>query len=55
MILSVPFEHTASTVKGVRESLSPGQILVSMGVPLAASVGDAASRMLRVWQGSCAE
>jgi len=55
VILSVPFEHTASTVKGVRESLSPGQILVSMGVPLAASVGDAASRMLGVWQGSCAE
>ena len=55
VILSVPFEHTASTVKGIRESLTKGQTLVSMGVPLAASVGDAASRMLGVWQGSCAE
>jgi len=55
VILSVPFEHTASTVKGIRESLATGQTLVSMGVPLAASVGDAASRMLGVWQGSCAE
>ncbi|MFP8877291.1 MAG: NAD(P)-binding domain-containing protein, partial [Myxococcota bacterium] len=55
VILSVPFEHTASTVKGIREALEPGQTLVSMGVPLATAVGDAASRMLGVWQGSCAE
>jgi len=55
VILSVPFEHTASTVKGIRERLEPGQIVVSMGVPLATAVGDAASRMVGVWQGSCAE
>ena len=55
VILSVPFEHTAGTVKGIRKQLSPGQILVSMAVPLATAVGDAASRMVGVWQGSCAE
>jgi NADPH-dependent F420 reductase len=55
VILSVPFEHTARTVKGIREHLVPGQIVVSMGVPLATAVGDAASRMVGVWQGSCAE
>lgn len=55
VILSVPFEHTASTVKSIRDALVPGQILVSMGVPLATAVGDAASRMVGVWQGSCAE
>lgn len=55
VILSVPFEHTASTVKGLRESLAPGQILVSMGVPLATAIGDSAARLLGVWQGSCAE
>ena len=55
VILSVPFEHTASTVKGIRESLAPEQILVSMGVPLAAAIGDGAVRTLGVWQGSCAE
>jgi NADPH-dependent F420 reductase len=55
VILSVPFEHTAETVKGVREALAPGQIVVSMGVPLATAVGDAAVRTLGVWQGSCAE
>ena len=55
VILSVPFEHTAGTLKTIRERLAPGQIVVSMGVPLASAVGDAASRMVGVWQGSCAE
>jgi len=55
VILSVPFEHTASTVKGIRDQLEPGQIVVSMGVPLATAIGDGASKMIGVWQGSCAE
>ncbi len=55
VILSVPFEHTAGTLASIRERLEPGQIVVSMGVPLATAVGDAASRMIGVWQGSCAE
>lgn len=55
VILSVPFEHMASTTKGIKESLSEGQIVVSMGVPLATAVGDGAIRTLGIWQGSCAE
>jgi len=55
VILSVPFEHLASTVKSIREALSPGQIVVSMGVPLATAVGDGAMRTVGIWQGSCAE
>jgi hypothetical protein len=55
VILSVPFEHTAPTVKAVREALRPGQILVSMAVPLASAIGDGAARTLGVWQGSAAE
>ena len=55
VILSVPFEHTAGTVKAIQESLSPGQILVSMGVPLATAIGDGAVRTIGIWQGSCAE
>jgi 8-hydroxy-5-deazaflavin:NADPH oxidoreductase len=55
VILSVPFEHTAGTLKSIRDRLAPGQTVVSMGVPLASAVGDAASRMVGVWQGSCAE
>lgn len=55
VILSVPFEHTVSTLRGVRPSLAPGQILVSMGVPLATSIGGPPSQMVDVWQGSCAQ
>jgi NADPH-dependent F420 reductase len=55
VILSVPFEHTAGTVKGIKDSLGEGQILVSMAVPLATAVGDGAVRTLGIWQGSCAE
>lgn len=55
IIISVPFEHTAGTVKGIKESLSEGDILVSMAVPLATAVGDGAVRTLGIWQGSCAE
>ena len=55
VIISVPFEHTASTVKGIRDSLCRGQIVISMAVPLAAAIGDGAMRTLGIWQGSCAE
>ncbi|HTF36387.1 MAG TPA: NADPH-dependent F420 reductase [Myxococcota bacterium] len=55
VILSVPFEHAAATVKAIKASLGAGQIVVSMGVPLATAIGDAAVRTIGVWQGSCAE
>lgn len=55
VIISVPFEHTASTVKSIKEVLVDGQILVSMAVPLATAVGDGAVRTLGIWQGSAAE
>jgi hypothetical protein len=54
-ILSVPFEHCAPTLRSIRPRLRPGQILVSMGVPLATAIGDGATRLVGVWQGSCAE
>ena len=55
VILSVPFEHTAETVKAIRGELAAGQIVVSMGVPLATAIGDGAVRTVGIWQGSAAE
>jgi hypothetical protein len=55
VILSVPFEHTAGTLKSIRESLVADQIVVSVGVPLATSIGGRPDQMIDVWQGSCAE
>jgi NADPH-dependent F420 reductase len=55
VIVSVPFEHTAGTIKSIREVLEAGQIVVSMAVPLATAVGDGAVRTVGIWQGSAAE
>jgi NADPH-dependent F420 reductase len=55
VILSVPFEHTAGTLKAIKASLRPGQIVVSMTVPLATAIGDGAVRTVGIWQGSAAE
>ena len=55
VILSVPFEHSAGTLKAIRGELTPGTVLVSMGVPLATAIGDSAARVVGVSQGSCAE
>ena len=55
VIISVPFEHTAGTVKAIKETLVEGQILVSMAVPLATAIGDSAAKTIAIWQGSAAE
>ncbi len=55
VILSVPFASQAQTLVAIRDALSPGQLLIDSTVPLAASVGGRATRMLGVWQGSAAQ
>ncbi len=55
IILSVPFRNQAETLAGVKDALSPGQLLIDSTVPLAAAVGAKATRMLGVWQGSAAQ
>jgi len=55
VIVSVPFEHTASTLKGIKEALAEGQIVVSMAVPQATANGDGAAPTVGIWQGSAAE
>jgi NADPH-dependent F420 reductase len=55
VILSVPFEHTAGTLKTIRDELTPETVIVSMGVPLATAIGDVPGRVVGVSQGSCAE
>jgi NADPH-dependent F420 reductase len=55
VILSVPFEHTADTLRTIRPELTPQSVVVSMGVPLATAIGDVPGRVIGVSQGSCAE
>jgi NADPH-dependent F420 reductase len=55
VVLTVPFEAQAETLKHIKPALRSGQILVDTTVPLAASVGGKPTRTLAVWQGSAAQ
>jgi 8-hydroxy-5-deazaflavin:NADPH oxidoreductase len=55
VILSVPFRNQSETLANIRDALSPGHLLIDATVPLAATVGGRATRMLGVWQGSAAQ
>jgi 8-hydroxy-5-deazaflavin:NADPH oxidoreductase len=55
VVLAVPFEGQATTLKHLRNHFRPGTVLVCATVPLASGVGDKGSRVLGVWQGSAAQ
>jgi len=55
VVLTVPFEAHAETLKNLKASFRAGQILVDATVPLAASVGGKPTQPLGVWQGSAAQ
>lgn len=55
IVLAIPFENHAETLKYLKPGLRPGQILVDATVPLAASVGGRPTQVLGVWQGSAAQ
>jgi 8-hydroxy-5-deazaflavin:NADPH oxidoreductase len=54
VVLTVPFAAQAGTLNGIKKAFTSG-ILVDTTVPLAAAVGGRATRMLGVWEGSCAQ
>jgi len=54
-VLTVPFPGIAPLLKQLKSVWKPGTIVIDTTVPLAATVGGAATRMLGVWQGSAAE
>jgi 8-hydroxy-5-deazaflavin:NADPH oxidoreductase len=55
VVLTVPFDAHSETLKHLKPSFRPGQILVDATVPLAASIGGKPTRTLGVWQGSAAQ
>jgi len=54
-ILAVPFSGAAALLKELKSAWMAGTTVIDTTVPLAATVGGAATRMLGVWQGSAAE
>lgn len=55
VVLAVPFASSASTLKGIKDSLRPDHIVLDATVPLAPAVGGKPTQMLGVWQGSAAQ
>src|SRR5260370_29728989 len=54
-VLTVPFSAVVALLKQLKSVWKPGTIVIDTTVPLAATVGGAATRVLGVWQGSAAE
>jgi NADPH-dependent F420 reductase len=55
VVLTVPFSAHAETLRQIQPAFRPGAVLIDTTVPLAATVGGKATRVLGVWQGSAAE
>jgi NADPH-dependent F420 reductase len=55
VVLTVPFAGCAALLKQLKSVWKPETVLIDTTVPLAATVGGAATRMIGVWQGSAAE
>jgi hypothetical protein len=55
VVLAVPFSGQAALLKQLKSVWKPGTVVIDTTVPLAATVGGTATRMLGVWQGSAAE
>jgi 8-hydroxy-5-deazaflavin:NADPH oxidoreductase len=55
VVLTVPFSGQATLLKQLKSMWKPETVVIDTTVPLAATVGGAATRMLGVWQGSAAE
>jgi len=55
VVLTLPFSGQAALLKSLKNMWKAGTIAIDTSVPLAATVGGAATRMIGVWQGSAAE
>ncbi|MEA2268781.1 MAG: 8-hydroxy-5-deazaflavin:NADPH oxidoreductase, partial [Solirubrobacteraceae bacterium] len=54
-MLAVPFASQARTIADLRDTLTPGQILIDATVPLATAVGGRPTQTVAVWAGSAAQ
>jgi NADPH-dependent F420 reductase len=55
VVLTVPFSGQGALLKSLKNVWTAGTIVIDTTVPLAATVGGSATRMIGVWQGSAAE
>ncbi len=55
VVVTVPFSALPETLKTLKSSFRPGQLVVSVTVPLETAVGGSPTRTLGVWEGSAGE
>jgi 8-hydroxy-5-deazaflavin:NADPH oxidoreductase len=55
VVITVPFGGLSETLKAVRPSLTPGQTIVNVTVPLETAVGGKPTRTVGLWSGSAGE
>jgi NADPH-dependent F420 reductase len=55
VVVTVPFAAQAATLDQIRETITPGTVIVDVTVPLAVAVGGKITQVLGVWDGSAAE
>ncbi len=53
--ISVPFSGLPDTLRSIKSSLQPGQVVASITVPLESAIGGRATHTLGVWVGSAGE
>jgi len=55
IVVTVPFGALPDTVKSLKPSVKPGQVVVNVTVPLETAIGGSATRTVEVWDGSAGE
>ncbi len=55
VVVTVPFNALSDTLKALKGSFKPGQLVVNVTVPLETAVGGRSTRTLGVWDGSAGE
>jgi NADPH-dependent F420 reductase len=55
VVLTVPFQAHAATIRHIKPALKPGAILIDASVPLATAVGGKVTQTIGVWDGSAAQ
>jgi len=55
VVLTVPFQAHAATIRHIKPALKLGAVLIDASVPLATAVGGKATQTIGVWDGSAAQ
>jgi len=55
VVLTVPFQAHAATIRHIKPAIKPGAVLIDASVPLATAIGGKVTQTLGVWDGSAAQ